>query len=69
MPETKNKRFLEFIRKSPNFGFALERVAEMEFSFGHTEKALDALKKSLREPGMFEPTTEWDNETSFDGHE
>jgi len=33
--------------KSPNFGFALERVAEMEFSFGHTEKALDALKKSL----------------------
>ena len=30
---------------------------------------MDALKKSLREPGLFEPTTEWDNETSFDGHE
>ena len=33
--------------KSPSFGFALERVAEMEFSFGRTEPALDALKKSL----------------------
>ena len=33
--------------KSPNFGFALERVAEMEFSFGRTEPALEALKKSL----------------------
>ena len=33
--------------KSPHLGFALERVAEMEFSFGHTEAALDALKQSL----------------------
>jgi len=33
--------------KSPAFGFAQERVAEMEFSFGHTQRALDALKKSL----------------------
>jgi L-alanine-DL-glutamate epimerase-like enolase superfamily enzyme len=29
---------------------------------------MDALKAGLREPGLFEPTTEWDNETSFDGH-
>jgi L-alanine-DL-glutamate epimerase-like enolase superfamily enzyme len=29
---------------------------------------MDALKASLREPGLFEPTTQWDNETSFDGH-
>ena len=29
---------------------------------------MDALKKSLREGGLFEPTTEWDDETSFDGH-
>ena len=28
----------------------------------------DALKQNLREPGFFEPTTEWDDETSFDGH-
>jgi len=33
--------------KSPNSGFALERVAEMEFSFGRTLPALDALRKSL----------------------
>ncbi len=33
--------------KAPGFGFAQERVAEMEFSFGRTEAALAALKKSL----------------------
>jgi tetratricopeptide (TPR) repeat protein len=33
--------------KAPGFGFAQERVAEMEFSFGHTEPALAALKKGL----------------------
>jgi outer membrane receptor protein involved in Fe transport len=33
--------------KSPGFGFALERVAEMEFSFGRTGPALSALKKGL----------------------
>jgi tetratricopeptide (TPR) repeat protein len=33
--------------KAPGFGFAQERLAEMEFSFGHTEAALAALKKSL----------------------
>jgi Tfp pilus assembly protein PilF len=32
---------------SPNFGFAWERVAELEFSFGHTANALEALNKSL----------------------
>ena len=32
---------------SPQFGFAWERVAELEFSFGHTEAAADALEKSL----------------------
>jgi len=34
--------------KSPHFGFALERLAEMEFSFGHTDAALDALNRSLQ---------------------
>ena len=29
---------------------------------------MDVLKANLREGGLFEPTTEWDNETSFDGH-
>jgi Tfp pilus assembly protein PilF len=42
---------LEMARKaaaqSPKFGFALERVAEMEFSFGRTQPALDALDRSL----------------------
>src|SRR5882724_4599217 len=32
---------------SPKFGFAWQRVAELEFSFGRTETALDALDKSL----------------------
>jgi Tfp pilus assembly protein PilF len=32
---------------SPNFGFAWERVAELEFSFGRTKAALKALDKSL----------------------
>ena len=32
---------------SPEFGFAWERVAELEFSFGHTDRALEALNKSL----------------------
>lgn len=32
---------------SPQSGFAWERVAELEFSFGRTDEALDALDKSL----------------------
>jgi Tfp pilus assembly protein PilF len=32
---------------SPNFGFAWERVAELEFSFGRTQNALAALDTSL----------------------
>jgi tetratricopeptide (TPR) repeat protein len=35
------------VAKSPNFGAAQERLAEMEFSFGHTDAALTVLKKSL----------------------
>ena len=35
------------VTNSPDFGFAWERVAELEFSFGHTGRALDALDKSL----------------------
>jgi Flp pilus assembly protein TadD len=33
--------------KSTNFGFAWERVAELEFGFGHTQLALRALARSL----------------------
>ena len=33
--------------KSPQFGFAWARVAELEFSFGRTAAAADALEKSL----------------------
>jgi tetratricopeptide (TPR) repeat protein len=32
---------------SPDFGFAWERVAELEFSFGRTAAALEALNRSL----------------------
>ena len=35
------------VTNSPNFGFAWERVAELEFSFGRTRDALAALDKSL----------------------
>ncbi|MBU6401746.1 MAG: FecR domain-containing protein, partial [Verrucomicrobia bacterium] len=35
------------VQKSPEFGFAWERVAELEFGFGHTAAALSALEKSL----------------------
>ena len=35
------------VTNSPDFGFAWERVAELEFSFGHTGRALEALDKSL----------------------
>jgi Flp pilus assembly protein TadD len=42
---------LDFARQaatnSPEFGFAWERVAELEFSFGRTARALEALEKSL----------------------
>jgi len=42
---------LEAARKAagiaPDSGFAWERVAELEFSFGHTTRASDALNKSL----------------------
>jgi len=34
--------------RSPRFGFAWERVAELEFGFGHTGPALEALDRSLR---------------------
>jgi Tfp pilus assembly protein PilF len=37
----------EAASNSPEFGFAWERVAELDFSFGHTQSALDALDKSL----------------------
>jgi len=35
------------VAKSPEFGFGWERVAELEFSFGRTSRALEALNKSL----------------------
>jgi Tfp pilus assembly protein PilF len=35
------------VAKDPRFAFAQERLAEMEFSFGETEAALDALDASL----------------------
>jgi tetratricopeptide (TPR) repeat protein len=37
----------EAVAKSPHFAFGWERVAELQFSFGHTSEALEALNKSL----------------------
>ncbi|HKQ37457.1 MAG TPA: FecR domain-containing protein, partial [Verrucomicrobiae bacterium] len=34
-------------QRSPNFGFAWARVAELEFGFGHGDAATDALKTAL----------------------
>lgn len=34
-------------QKSPNFGFAWERLAELEFSFGHREASKAALRRAL----------------------
>ena len=49
--ETSLKTALELARqavaRSPEFGFGWARVAELEFSFGHTRLALDALNQSL----------------------
>src|SRR6185436_3849073 len=38
---------LQAATNSPQFSFAWERVAELEFSFGHTAQALKALELSL----------------------
>src|SRR6185295_10152533 len=37
----------EATKKSPQFGYAWVRLAELEFSFGHGPKALAALDKGL----------------------
>ena len=34
--------------RSPEFGFAWARIAELEFSFGHNEQAIDAVKRALQ---------------------
>jgi tetratricopeptide (TPR) repeat protein len=36
------------VEESPHFGFGWARVAELEFSFGRTSSALDAVEKSLQ---------------------
>ena len=36
------------VAKSPEFGFGWERVAELEFSFGHSKEAREALDKALQ---------------------
>jgi predicted Zn-dependent protease len=38
----------EAVAKSPEFGFAHARVAELEFSFGNTDRALDAVDAALK---------------------
>jgi Tfp pilus assembly protein PilF len=49
--ETSLRNALQLARlatvKSPKFGFAWERVAELEFSFGETKNALPDLERSL----------------------
>ena len=38
----------EAVKKSPEFGFAWVRVAELEFSFGRVERAREALDRGLK---------------------
>src|SRR5581483_7788123 len=38
----------EAVKKSPNFGFAWVRVAELEFSFGHVDASKNALARGLQ---------------------
>jgi Tfp pilus assembly protein PilF len=51
IPEVSLEAALKLARQavtlSPEFGFAWERVSELEFSFGHIRRALDALDRSL----------------------
>ena len=51
IPEVSLQAALKLARQaatiSPEFGFAWERVSELEFSFGHNQSALDALDKSI----------------------
>jgi tetratricopeptide (TPR) repeat protein len=51
VPEVSLEHALDLAKRaaavSPQSGFAWERVAELEFSFGRTGKSLDALNKSL----------------------
>lgn len=51
VPETSLAKALalakQAVTSSPEFGFGWERVAELEFSFGHKAAALTALDKSL----------------------
>jgi Tfp pilus assembly protein PilF len=42
------KAALRAAQAGPEFGFAWERVAELEFGFGRTERALNALEHGLR---------------------
>lgn len=51
VPDISLSRALDLAKQaaaiSPQSGFAQERVAELEFSFGRTDKALEALNRSL----------------------
>ena len=51
VPGVSLERALDLAKRAagmdPQFGFAWERVAELEFSFGRTDRAMDALDTSL----------------------
>jgi L-alanine-DL-glutamate epimerase-like enolase superfamily enzyme len=66
-----NKPFLDRVRRSdrPNDPIIDKGFITVPNGPGlGFEINMEALKASLREPGLFEPTTQWDGETDFDGH-
>jgi L-alanine-DL-glutamate epimerase-like enolase superfamily enzyme len=66
-----NKTFLDRVRRSDKLNDPIIDKGFITVPNGPGlgfEINMEALKANLREPGFFEPTTQWDGETDFDGH-
>ena len=66
-----NKTFLDRVKRSDKPGNPIMDKGFIAVPNGPGlgfEINMDVLKADLREPGFFEPTTQWDNEIDFDGH-
>ena len=66
-----NKTFLDRVKRSDKPGNPIIDKGFIAVPNGPGlgfEINMDVLKANLREPGFFEPTTQWDNEIDFDGH-
>lgn len=66
-----NKTFLDRVKRSDRPGDPIIDKGFIAVPNGPGlgfEINMDVLKAGIREGGLFEPTTQWDNETDFDGH-